>query len=182
MKTRNLLIAATAVAALTAGAQQPMPKKAVMNFAPVSCIKGGELALLPVEIDGNPKAELRAYFRRVNTTDWCSVEGTNEGPLSRVVLPKFENGEEIEYFFVMLEGRRVMARSPRMYRSRVSNTCETPFARHNLRISMNCGQDQAAVPSSVGAGLSMNPEFVAGDPPYSSPDRPESEGDGNPPV
>lgn len=181
MKTRTLLIAAAAVAALTAGGQQPKPKKAAMSFNTVSCIRGGELALLQVDVDGNPKAELRAYFRRVNTTDWCSVEGTNEGPLSRVVLPKFENGEEIEYFFVMLEGRRVMARSPRMYRSRVSATCETPFARHNLRVSMNCGQDQAAVPSSMGAGMMIDPDLVEGDPPFGSPDRPEDE-DENPPL
>lgn len=172
MKTRNLMLAVAAVAALTAGGQQSKLKKAAMTFTPVSCIRGGELALLQVDIDGNPKAELRAYFRRVNTSDWCSVEGTNEGPLSRVVLPKFDSGEEIEYFFVMLEGRRVVARSPRMYRSRVSETCETPFARHNLRVSLNCGQDQAAVPSSLGAGMMMDPEIVTGEAPQGSPDRP----------
>ena len=180
MKTRTLLLAVAAVAALTAGGQQSKPKKAAMAFTPVSCIRGGELALLQVDIDGNPKAELRAYFRRVNTTDWCSVEGTNEGPLSRVVLPKFETGEEIEYFFVMLEGRRVMARSSRMYRSRVNDSCETPFARHVLKISMNCGQDQAAVPSSLGAGMMIDPDLVAGDPPFGSPDRPEETE--NPPL
>lgn len=175
MKTRTLLVAAAAVAALTAGGQQPTPRKAALNFTPVSCIRGGELALLQVDIDGNPKAEIRAYFRRVNTTDWCSVEGTNEGPLSRVVLPKFEPGEEIEYFFVLLEGRRVVTRSPRMYRSRVSQSCETPFARHVIKVAMNCGQDQAAVPSSVGAGMSIDPDLVEGDPPYGSPDRPETD-------
>lgn len=182
MKTRTLLLAAAAIAALTAGGQQPKPKKAAMNFTPVSCIRGGELALLQVDVDtSNPKAELRAYFRRVNTTDWCSVEGTNEGPLSRVVLPKFENGEEIEYFFVMLEGRRVVTRSPRMYRSRVAQSCETPFARHVMRVSMNCGQDQAAIPSSVGAGYSIDPDYVAGEPVKPSPDVPDQE-DNNPPV
>ena len=170
MKTRILLIALTAAAALTAGAQQP--KKASMNFLPVSCIKAGELALLQVNVEGNPKAEIRSYFRRVNTTDWCSVEGTNEGPLSRVVLPKFENGDEIEYFFVLLEGRRIISRSPRMYRSSVAQNCETPFARHVIKVSLNCGQDQAAIPSSVGAGYSIDPEMVDGDPPFSSPDRP----------
>ena len=171
MKTRMLLIALTAAAALTAGAQQP--RKASLKFTQVSCIKSGELALLPVEIEGNPKAELRAYFRRVNTTDWCSIEGTNEGPLSRVVLPKFEAGEEIEYFFVLLDGQQVMQRSPRMYRSRVSQTCETPFARHVIKVSMNCGNDQAAIPSSVGAGYSIDPNMVEGDAPHGSPDRPE---------
>jgi len=149
MKTRALLIALTAAAALTAGAQ----KKPAMNFTPVSCIKSGELALLQVDVA--QKGELRAYFRRVNTTDWCSVEGTYEGPLSRVVLPKFDNGDEIEYFFVLLDGRQVMSRSARMYRSRVTDSCETPFARHVIKISMACGQDQAGVPSSFGAGMAL---------------------------
>jgi hypothetical protein len=151
MKTRALLVVLVAAMALTtAGAPE---KKTSMTFTPVSCVKGGELALLQVDVQG--EGELRAYFRRVNTTDWCSVEGVNEGPLSRVVLPRFDSGDEIEYFFVMLEGRRVMARSPRMYRSRVSEECQSPFARHVIKISMACGQEQAGVPSSVGAGMAM---------------------------
>src|SRR5687767_7190599 len=105
MKTRIVLIALVAVAALTAG---PQPQKPVPTFSPISGAKGGELWLLKVDVAG--KGELRAYFRRVNTTDWCSVEGTNEGPLSRVVLPKLDAGDEIEYFFVLLDGRQVMAR------------------------------------------------------------------------
>src|SRR5688572_30070504 len=167
MKTRMLLVALVAVAAITAGAQ---PQKPVLSFSPINCLKSGELALLQLDVHG--KGELRAYFRQVNTTDWCSVEGTNEGPLSRVVLPKFENGDEIEYFFVLLDGRRVTARSPRMYRSRVSNTCETPFARHVIKIAMHCGDDANAIPSSIGAGLSLDETHVYVHPPYGSPDRP----------
>lgn len=170
MKKRILLAAALAAATLTVGGQS---KRAAMNFTPVNCIKAGELALL--QLDLAQKGELRCYFRRVNTTDWCSVEGTNQGPLSRVVLPKFDNGDEIEYFFVLLEGRRVVSRSPRMYRSSVNATCESPFARHVIRISMNCGPDQAAIPSSVGAGLSLTESLVDGDPPLGSPDRPEGQ-------
>ena len=168
MKTRTLLaVAALAAVTLTAGGQS---KKAALNFTPVSCIKGGELALL--QLDVAEKGELRAYFRRVNTTDWCSVEGTNEGPLSRVVLPKFETGDEIEYFFVLLDGRRVAARSPRMYRSSVSAECQSPFARHVIKIAMNCGQNEAAIPGSIGAGMAMTEALVDGDPPQGSPDRP----------
>lgn len=169
MKTRTLLIALAAVAALSAGAQ---PQKPVLNFSPVNCLKSGELALLQLDIHG--KGEPRAYFRQVNTTDWCSVEGTNEGPLSRVVLPKFEHGDEIEYFFVVLNGRQVMARSPRLYRSSVSNTCESAFARHVVRITMNCG-DQNEIPSSIGAGLALSESLVEGEGPYGSPDRPPAD-------
>ena len=166
MKTRMLLVALVAVAALTAVAQQ----KPALTFTPINCIKAGELALLQVDVAG--KGELRAYFRRVNTTDWCSVEGTNEGPLSRVVLPKFDDGDEIEYFFVLLDGRQVMSRSPRMFRSRVTATCESPFARHVIKMTMNCGQEENAIPSSIGAGMAMTESLVEGDPPYGSPDRP----------
>jgi hypothetical protein len=171
MKTRMLLVAALAAVSLTAGGQS---QKAALNFNPVSCIKGGELALLQVDVIANEKAELRAYFRRVNTTDWCSVEGVNEGPLSRVVLPKFETGDEIEYFFVLLEGRRVVHRSPRMYRSSVTADCQSPFARHVIKIAMNCGQNEAAIPGSVGAGMAMTQSLVDGDPPTGSPDTPEN--------
>ncbi len=167
MKTRIVLIALVAVAALTAGAQ---PQKPVLTFSPISCVKGGELALLQVDVAG--EGELRAYFRRVNTTDWCSVEGTNEGPLSRVVLPKFDNGDEIEYFFVLLDGRQVMARSARMYRSRVSANCESPFARHVIKITMNCGAEENAIPSSIGAGMALTESLVEGEGPYGSPDSP----------
>ena len=167
--TRKLLVVLAAVAALTSGAQ-PQPQKPMLSFTPLSCIKAGELALLPLQVAS--EGEIRAYFRRVNTTDWCSVEGTNEGPLSRVVLPKFENGDEIEYFFVLLDGERVMARSPRMYRSRVNAQCGTPFARHVISVSLNCGTGQGSVPASIGAGLALSEDFIAGEPRHGSPDRP----------
>ena len=166
MKTRLLFAVLAAAAALTAGAQQA--RRPALNFVPLDCVKSGELALLQVDITA--PGELRAYFRRVNTTDWCSVEGTNEGPLSRVVLPRFESGDEIEYFFVLLEGNRITARSPRLYRSRVSTSCETPFARHVLPMMMNCSPDQSAVPSSMSAAQSLtsDPEW-----PDVSPHEPE---------
>lgn len=172
MKTRALLVVALAVAALGSGAQQQPARssKVSMSFTPVSCIRAGELALLPVNVTG--QGELRAYFRRVNTTDWCSVEGTNEGPLSRVVLPKFDNGDEIEYFFVMLHGRRVMTRSQRMFRSRVTDSCEAPFARHQLRVSMNCSPDEAAIPSAMSAGMALTDDPAA---PPISPFVPENQ-------
>lgn len=141
-----------------------------LQFTPVACIKAGELPLLQLHVAG--KGELRSYFRRINSTDWCSVEGVNDGPLSRVVLPKFEPGDEIEYFFVLLDGRRVVARSPRIYRSRVSLECELPFARHVTRLALSCGEDQQALPSAMVAGYSLDSELIDGDPELQSPDRP----------
>lgn len=166
MKSR--LIAAVALASITLS----MPAADVKNgidHAPLACVRAGELPLLQVKTTG--KGELRAYFRRINTTDWCSVEGTNEGPLSRVVLPKFENGDEIEYFFVLIDGVRVVGRSQKIYRTRVTTDCEGAYARHLIRLTMNCGDDAQAIPSSVGAGFLVG-NIVKGNPPQISPDEP----------
>jgi hypothetical protein len=163
MTLRTVFLTAALVLASTAGAAP----KVSMTYTPVSCIKAGELPLLQLNIEG--EGELRSYFRRINSTDWCSVEGLNDGPLSRVVLPKFDNGDEIEYFFVLLQGRRVVARSPRIYRSRVSDDCQLPFARHVVRLSLSCGQDLQALPSAMSAGYALSSEI----PCVPSPDSPD---------
>ncbi|MDQ3281624.1 MAG: hypothetical protein M3Q69_09440 [Acidobacteriota bacterium] len=172
MKARALTFVAAVVLLSTgiSGAEVKNAKKITMDFTPVTCIRGGELPLLQVKIDG--EGELRSYFRRTNSTDWCSVEGENAGPLSRVVLPKFDAGDEIEYFFVVIDGRRVVARSPHIYRTRVNAECGAAFARHIQTLSLSCGQDAQGIPSAMGAGYSVNDTLVEGDPTYGSPDRP----------
>lgn len=167
MKSRALLIATVALAVLTANGQT----KSLIDYKPVGCFRGGELPVLQMQVEG--KGELRAYFRRINTTDWCSVEGVNDGPLSRIVLPKFDSGDEIEYFIVLIDGRRVVARSPRIFRARVSNDCETPWARHIIKISLSCGQDEIGIPDAMGAGYSMGKRVIEKLPPFSTPDRPD---------
>lgn len=170
MNARALAVAAAALLFANVAGAAGSPS---MEYTPVSCVKGGELPLLQVRVEG--KGELRSYFRRINSTDWCSVEGVNDGPLSRVVLPKFESGDEIEYFFVLLDGRRVVARSPRIYRASVSGECNAAFARHILRLSLSCGEDVQAVPSSMGAGYALDDKLVVGDPEFGSPDRPTNQ-------
>ncbi|PYQ27308.1 MAG: hypothetical protein DMF56_20355 [Acidobacteria bacterium] len=166
MKSRVLVLGIVALAAIAAQAQT----KSVIDYKPVSCMRGGELPVLQMNVDG--KGELRAYFRRINTTDWCSVEGVNDGPLSRIVLPKFDSGDEIEYFIVLIDGRRVVARSPRIYRSRITSDCETAWARHINKISLSCGEDETGIPSALGAGYSFKKQVVTQVPPFSTPDRP----------
>ncbi|MEO8382633.1 MAG: hypothetical protein ABI779_23445 [Acidobacteriota bacterium] len=165
MKTRLLAVAVFAVLAVSMAAQQQNG----IEHTPVSCIRAGELPLL--QVTTHSEGELRGYFRRINTTDWCSVEGTNDGPLSRVVLPKFDAGDEIEYFFVLIKGVRVVGRSTRIYRARVTPDCQDAFARHIIRLSMSCGEDEQAIPSAMGAGFLIG-EITKGDPPYASPDNP----------
>jgi hypothetical protein len=171
---KRLAAVAVLLAALPLGAQQQPAQKSNENgsiqYTPVSCARGGELPLMQLTVEG--KGELRAYFRRLNTTDWCSVEGVNDGPLSRVVLPKFDPGDEIEYFFVLIDGRRVVARSQRIYRVKVSNECEAAWARHVMRFSLSCGDDPGGIPSSIGAGFAVDEVLIDNEPPFSSPDRP----------
>ena len=165
MRTRAIVIAAVALAALAAHAET----KSVINYKPVGCVRGGELPVLQMQIEG--AGELRAYFRRINTTDWCSVEGVNDGPLSRIVLPKFDTGDEIEYFIVLIDGRRVVARSPRIYRAKVTAECETAWARHIIKISLSCGEDETGIPGALGAGYVMS-QRIPDLPPFATPDRP----------
>jgi hypothetical protein len=174
MKARTLtLIAASLLLTTGLFAQGGQVKKASMQYTPITCIKGGELPLLQVNVDGD--GELRSYFRRINSTDWCSVEGTNDGPLSRVVLPKFEAGDEIEYFFVLIQGRRVAARSPRIYRARVSAECSLPFARHIQQLALSCGDEAQAIPAATAAGYSVSDTLVGGEPVDGSPDQPNGQ-------
>lgn len=166
MKAPALFLATVALAAMPALAQT----KTAIDYKPVSCVRGGELPVLQMQVQG--QGELRAYFRRINTTDWCSVEGVNDGPMSRIVLPKFDTGDEIEYFIVLIDGRRVVARSPRIYRTRVTNECETAWARHIIKIALSCGQDETGIPEAMGAGYSLGKHVVDELPPFSTPDRP----------
>lgn len=166
MKLRSAAVAVSLLVALVASAE---PKHS-LEYTAGSCARGGELVLMQLNVEGD--GDLRSYFRRTNTTDWCSVDGTNDGPLSRVVLPKFEPGDEIEYFFVLLDGRRVVARSPRIYRVRITNDCGTPFARNVSRLALNCGNDATGIPTSMGAGYAITEDLVDGQPPVGSPDRP----------
>ena len=174
MKARLLTFAVVLLATAGAFAQQEQPSgRATMEYTPITCIKAGELPLMQVNIEG--QGELRAYFRRINSTDWCSVEGTNDGPLSRVVLPKFDPGDEIEYFFVVIQGRRVVARSPHIYRARVNAECGLPYARHIQRLALSCGEEVQGIPSAMGAGYAVDNSLVDGDPTYATPDRPTNQ-------
>ena len=127
----------------------------VIEYDGASCFPAGEMPVLQVRTA--EKGELRAYFRHVNTTDWCSVVGVNLGSLSSVTMPKFESGADIEYYFLLIDGKRVVAKSPRIYRVHVNDKCtETPVARHTIIVMMDCATNGAnSIPASMGAGYSV---------------------------
>jgi len=139
---------------LTAAAVVANAQPGRIDHTPLLCLRGGEMPVLQVQVED--KGTLRAYFRRINTTDWCSVEGTNLGKLSSITLPKFETNDEIEYFFVVLDGKRIIAKSPQIYRVKATDSCETPWARHTLMLIMDCTENgPGSIPASMGAGFAL---------------------------
>lgn len=163
MNVRSTLALA---AVLVAGSAFAAPSIA---YTPVACVRAGEMPVMQLRVEG--EGDLRAFFRRSGATDWCSVDGVNEGPLSRVILPKFDAGDQIEYFFVLTEGRRVLARTPEIYSVKAGANCEVPVARHVLPLMLNCGDDTQALPSAMGAAYSMSTV----EPQPISPESPETE-------
>jgi hypothetical protein len=164
MKNARLLLAAALFfVAGAAIAQEPI------EYTPVSCLRAGESGVLHATV--NQPGQLRIYFRRAGTTDWCYVDGQNLGRASTVTLPEFEEGTEIEYFFVLLEGKRVIGRSASIYRLRVTERCDSPFARHSLTLAVDCSQSGPnSIARSVAAGYAAK---VNAQPPEISPVTPQ---------
>lgn len=161
------IVAASILATLPLTAQQ---QEAII-FTPPSCVRAAEMPIFKLNVA--EKGELRAYFRRSSATDWCSVRGDNEGKLSRVTLPKFDAGDELEYFFILLDGKRVIARSPKIYRVRVTAGCDNVWARNVALLMLDCGDNgSGSIPSSLGAGYAVGSALVESTPPFASFDRP----------
>lgn len=167
MKKLLILVAIFSLA-VSAGAQTRAQN---IIYTPQACWRGGEMPVLPLNvlIDGN----LRAFFRHVGAADWCSVEGENRGPLSSVTMPKFQPDDEIEYFFVVADGKRVLSRSPQIYRVKVTEGCETPWARHTIMVIVNCSPvGSGQIGSAMASGFTIGDEIVTGSTPFGSPDNP----------
>jgi hypothetical protein len=149
---RKVTILLSSVLLLASGAAFAQPGD-VLEYTPVGCMRGGEATVL--QLDVKEGGELRAYFRHVNSTEWCSVDGTNDGKLSTVTMPKFETGDEIEYFFVLLNGKKVVAKSSEIYRAKNTNGCESPTARHLTSFTVDCGVNANSVGNATSAGAAV---------------------------
>ncbi len=146
---RSLFVAATLLACAPAFAQQ----QGTIDFKPEACIVGDEMPVFRVAT--HDAGVLRAFFRRVNTTDWCSVDGENRGAYSTITLPKFVPGDEVEYYFIVLKGDEVVAKSPRIYRSKATEHCDSPYNRHALVLTLEClPPSQNPLASSLAAAYS----------------------------
>ncbi|MDP9362303.1 MAG: hypothetical protein M3P29_12745 [Acidobacteriota bacterium] len=150
MKIRILLTLAAALIAATAFAQP-----GTIEHTPAGCVATGEMAIMSVKTwdDGL----LRAYFRRAGSADWCFVDGRNLGKLSQVTMPKFDTNEEVEYYFVVLDAKRVVAKSPRIYNARSEHRCDAPFARHAIMLTLEC-----LPPGTNPISSAMNSAYAAG--------------------
>ena len=146
---RRLLFAAALLACTPLFAQQ----QGTIDYKPEACIVADEMPVFRVQT--HDQGTLRAYFRRVNTTDWCSVDGENRAAYSTVVLPKFVLGDELEYYFIVLKGDEVVAKSPKIYRARATEHCDTPYNRHALVMTLEClPPSQNPLASSLAAAYS----------------------------
>jgi hypothetical protein len=171
MKKSVILIAVFLLAAGVAYTQQPntLPQQQpTIEHTPGSCVLGGEMPVFNVNV--NHDGLLRAFFRRVGNTDWCSVDGINLGKLSNVTLPKFDSGDEFEYYFVLIDNKRIIAKSPQIYHAKAEPVCDAPFTRHANLVSMQClppGSNPMATSAAAGYAIQHTDE-----PGPVSPDRP----------
>lgn len=167
MRLRIVLTLVFAMSAVAAMAVQP----GTIEHNPPGCMVEGEMAIMSVETAD--EGILRAYFRRQGATDWCFVDGRNLGKVSQVTLPKFDPNEEIEYYFVVLEGKRVVAKSPKIYNARNDHHCDAQFARHAIILTLEClPPGTNPISSSMAAAYAIK-TIVGEDPtPKQSPEKP----------
>jgi hypothetical protein len=163
MKIRILLILAIAMSAVTAFGAQP----GTIDHRPPGCMLEGEMPIMQVDV--TDQGLLRAYFRRQGSTDWCFVDGKNLGKVSQVTLPKFDPNESIEYYFVVIDGKRIVAKSPEIYNAKNMVRCDAPFARHAIMLTLEC-LPPGTNPINMAAGYAA--KTIIGGPPQ-SPEKPE---------
>jgi Cu/Ag efflux protein CusF len=146
-------------------------QQGTIEYHPIVCMLAGEMTVMQMTV--KDKGILRAYFRRVGATDWCSVDGNNHGPVSSITMPKFDEGVEIEYYFVVIDGKQVVAKSPQIYRVKTTTSCETMVARHVMTLPMECLPAGAnPIADSLAAGYAIRASLVDELPRFASPDRP----------
>jgi hypothetical protein len=166
MKIRLLLTLATA---FLAGSLFAQPGS--IEHTPVGCLLEGEMAIMTVET--SDEGLLRAYFRRQGSTDWCYVDGQNRGKASTVTLPKFDPNEQIEYYFVVLDGKRVLAKSPKIYTAKNEQHCDTLFARHATMVTLEClPPGTNPISNSLNAAYAVKTVIGKDPAPVQSPERP----------
>lgn len=147
-------------------------QQGVVEHAAPSCFVSGAMPLLSCSTAD--RGTLRAYFRKVDHTDWCSVDGHNRGQRSDVTLPRFETNDQIEYYLVVLNDKQVLAKSPQIYRVRIISRCDSAIAWHATLPTMECLPPGAnPLASALAAGYASPQSIRDEKPPVGSPEKPE---------
>ena len=162
-----MTLRAFAVALLfVAGSSSAFAQSARIDHTPLPCLRGGRVYALNV---ATPAAgELRLFYRKSNTT-WCSIVGVNRRDTSYVALPKLNDGDELEYFFVLVDKNRVIARSPEIYHVRVSDRCDSTPLRAMDTPPTECSEQTNIMGAANAAAYALP---VTGEPQPASPDQP----------
>ena len=80
------------------------------------------------------------------------------------------DGDEFEYYFVLIDSKRIIAKSPQIYHTKAEAICDAPFTRHATLVTMQRlppGSNPMA--TSAGAGYAITGNNT---PPVASPDNP----------
>jgi hypothetical protein len=160
---KRLLLPIVLLVAATATAQQ-----APIQHTPATCMRADQNTVLTVDLAS--KGTPRAYFRREGATYWCWVEGTRLGQKATFVLPKFESGPIIEYYFVTVDEHDVVTgKSKEIYRVPSADHCDAVVARHLEYVLTHCEGGIGAVGSALGAGLAIHSATPPVEPSPSTP-------------
>lgn len=168
IKTRAALSVALLLLATVTNAQQ----QGVVEHSAPSCFVTGSMPLLSCSTTS--AGTLRSYFRKVGNTDWCSVDGNNRGRRSDITLPRFEANDQLDYYFVVLNDKQVLAKSPQIYRVKFTSRCDSDFTRHAILPTMECLPPGAnPLASALAAGYASASSIGDKKPPVGSPEKPE---------
>jgi hypothetical protein len=161
MKLRWLL------AALLLTASMPLLAQPKIEHTAPSCLRSGRVYVFNVVTPS--EGELRLFYRRTNST-WCSVVGSNHRANSYVAAPRLNDGDELEYFFVLLNKSQVIARSPEIYHVKVNERCETTPLRVLETPPLDCSEQANLFGAANSAAYALIP---AGTPEPASHDTPD---------
>jgi len=147
-------------------------QQGVVEHAAPSCFVGAAMPFLSCSTSS--PGLLRAYFRKVGNTDWCSVDGHNRGRRSDVTLPRFESGDQLDYYLVVLNDKQVVAKSAQIYRVQFTSRCDSLITRHATLPTMECLPPGAnPLASALAAGYAAPQSTRDEKPPVGSPEKPE---------
>lgn len=100
------------------------------------------------------EGEARAYYRPMGAEEWCYVVGDRLTDRAFFILPEFDEGVTIEYFFLSHVNDVITGRSDEIYSIALSPDCRRRPPRHEGIVVSDC-ETQGGIGTAVGAALQM---------------------------